>query len=244
MPTKNKAEAQRQEREDARARRRQAPALVRAAPRREENPVLLIVCQGEVTEVEYFKHFELATATVKAVGRAFDPEKLVQEAIDLRDAISRSRYPYEQVWCVFDKDDSTPQQVHAAMQRAAAEGIEIAFSNQCFEFWLLLHFDNHQGGGMRREVCGPRVEQLIKAASPRVSYNSQKGKHISRELFELLEADDPSAHPGRLPRRKVAIGRARAIDEYWQAQGTEPAYQESTTWVYKLVLILQKHLPA
>jgi hypothetical protein len=214
---------------------------VRAAPRREENPVLLIVCQGEVTEVEYFK---LATATVKAVGRAFDPEKLVQEAIDLRDAVRRSRYPYEQVWCVFDKDDSTPQQVHAAMQRAAAEGIEIAFSNQCFEFWLLLHFDNHQGGGMRREVCGPRVEQLIKAAGPRVSYNSQKGKHISCELFELLEADDPSAHPGRLPRRKVAIGRARAIDEYWQAQGTEPAYQESTTWVYKLVLILQKHLPA
>lgn len=243
MPTKNKAEVQRKEREEARARRRQAPVLMRAAPRREENPVLLIVCQGEVTEVEYFKHFELSTATITTVGRPFDPESLVQEALNLRQVAQRSRFPYEQVWCVFDKDESPPQQVHAAIQRAEASGMHVAFSNQAFEFWLLLHFDDHQGGGLGRKQCAARVSELIAAASPVARYDGRKGKHISRELFELLEADEP-ASPGHQSRRTVAMRRARAIDARWTAAGVEPAKQESTTWVYRLVEVLQQHLPA
>lgn len=251
MSRKTKDEAARQSKAEHlariqvdKARRQQAPVLRRAAPVREENSVLLIVCQGTVTEVEYFKHFELATATIKPVGRAFDPEKLVQEALDLRDEAARGPQPYEQVWCVFDKDDTEPGPFHAAIQRAQANGLEVAFSNQAFEFWLLLHFDDHQGGGMRREPCGERVRELIAAINPRVSYNPKKGKHVSRDLFDLLEADDPGAGPGRLPRRKVAIGRARAIAERWEAAGIEPAYQESVSWVYKLVMVLQRHMPA
>lgn len=249
MSTKQQREAEAQAAHRARiqadkARRQQAPALRRAVPVREENPVLLILCQGEVTEVEYFRHFELATATVEAVGKAFDPEKLVEHALELREQAQRNREPYDQVWCVFDKDDTRPGNFNAAIQRAQANGLDVAFSNQAFEFWLLLHFDDHQGGGMRRETCGERVSQLIAAANPRVSYNPKKGKHVSRDLFDLLEADDPGVQLGRLPRRKVAVGRARAITERWEAAGVEWAQQESATWVYKLVMVLQRHLPA
>ena len=225
------------------ARRQQPRPLARAAPVREENPVLLILCQGTVTEVEYFEHFELATADIKALGRAYDPEKLVQHALDLREAAQQSKNPYQQVWCVFDKDDTEPGNFHAAIQRAEAHGLQVAYSNQAFEYWLLLHFDPHPGSGMSRELCGQRVQELITAADPRASYNPTRGKHISRALFDLLEADDPGA-AGQLPRRKVAIGRARAITERWDAQGIEPAYRESTTEVFRLVLVLQQHLPA
>lgn len=222
-------------------RRQQPSTLRRAAPVREENPVLLIVCQGTVTEVEYFKHFRLATAVIKAIGVAYDPLTLVQEAIRLRDGAKKDE-PYEQVWCVFDKDDSSPEQFHAAIYTAANKGIEVAYSNQAFEFWLLLHFDNHQGTGMDRGLCGERVRESIEAANPGVSYNPRKGKHVSRELFELLEAHDPTARPHSLPRRELAVRRAQAIAERWAAEGAEPAYQESTTEVYRLVMVLQRHL--
>ena len=247
MPDKRATERQQRAEHLARiqadkARRQQPRPLARAAPVREENPVLLILCQGTVTEVEYFEHFELATADIKALGRAYDPEKLVQHALDLREEARRRKDPYQQVWCVFDKDDTEPGNFHAAIQRAEANGLQVAYSNQAFEYWLLLHFDPHPGGGMSRALCGQRVEELLAAIAPQVRYNATKGKHISRALFDLLEADDPGA-AGRLPRRKVAIGRAKAIAERWAAQGIEPAYRESTTEVYRLVLVLQQHLP-
>lgn len=224
--------------------RRQTPVLRRAAPTREENPVLLILCQGEVTEVEYFEHFELATATIRAVGQAYDPEKLVQYALELREEARQQRQPYEQVWCVFDKDDTRPGNFQTALDKAAANGVEAAYSNQAFEFWLLLHFDDHAGGGMSRKSCGQRLQKLITAASPRVFYNPVKGKHVSRDLFDLLEANDPSARTSRVSRREVAMRRAEAIDRRWEADGTAPSRQESTTRVYRLVQVLQRHLPA
>lgn len=246
----DKREVERQQRAEHLARvqadkvRRQQPrALVRAAPVREENPVLLILCQGTVTEVEYFEHFELATADIKAIGKAYDPEKLVEHALELREEAEQRKDPYQQVWCVFDKDDTDAGDFHAAIQKAQAHGIQVAYSNQAFEYWLLLHFDPHPGSGMDRELCGKRVQELIIATDPRVSYNPAKGKHVRRALFDLLEANDPDA-AGKLPRRKVAIGRARTIAERWVAEGIEPAYRESTTEVYRLVMVLQRHLPA
>lgn len=228
---------------DQAASRRQPRALGRAAPTRTENPTLLIVCQGTVTEVEYFRHFELATADIRVLGQAYDPEKLVQFALDLRAAAQRGKYPYQQVWCVFDKDDTAPGNFNAAIQRAQANGLEAAWSNQAFEYWLLLHFDPHPGGGMGRAACGQRLETLIAAASPTARYDSGKGKHLSRELFDLLEANDPGA-ASLLPRRKVAIGRAKVIADRWAAQGTAPAARESSTEVYRLVQVLQRHLRA
>ena len=242
MSVKDKREAEAREAHKARM-RRQAPVLRRAAPTREENPVLLILCQGEVTEVEYFEHFELATATIRAIGQAFDPEKLVQYALELREEAKRNKEPYDQVWCVFDKDDTRPGNFQAALDKAAANGIEAAYSNQAFEFWLLLHFDDHGGGGMGRKSCGQRLQKLITAANSKASYSPEKGKHVSRDLFDLLEANDPSARTGRLARREVAVRRAQAIDQRWAADGTPPAKRESTTQVYRLVQVLQKHLP-
>ncbi len=227
---------------DQAASRRQPRPLGRAAPTRAENPLLLIVCQGTVTEVEYFRHFALATADIKAVGLAFDPAKLVQAALDLRAAAPRQQ-PYEQVWCVFDKDDTPPGDFHAAIGRATGQGLRVAYSNQAFEYWLLLHFLDHQGGGLGRAECGQRLEALITAANPGVRYDAARGKHVSRELFELLEADDPGTRPGHTSRRAVAVGRARAGAERWATDGTGPAYQESTTLVYELVEVLQRHLP-
>jgi hypothetical protein len=43
----------------------------------------------------------------------------------------RKGIPYNQVWCVFDRDEHS--KIHEAFDRAKAHGIEIVFSNPCFE---------------------------------------------------------------------------------------------------------------
>jgi hypothetical protein len=88
------------ERRAAKERRSQAPVFDRAAETRAVRQSFLILCQGTNTEVDYFRHFELATADVEALGRAFDPEKLVAEAIERREAARRRDRAYDQVWCV------------------------------------------------------------------------------------------------------------------------------------------------
>lgn len=223
--------------------RRQETDLARPAPARTERLTILIVCQGERTEVDYFNHFELATATVKTTAKAYDPEKLVDYARTLREQAKADGRPYEQVWCVFDQDDSSAQQVHAALSRASAINVRVAFSNQAFEYWLLLHFLEHNGAGLDRKVCTSRLIELIAEANPAIDYDGFGSKRISRAFFDLLEAAVPVGRRGQQPRRKVAIGRARKIAAAWKAEGTPPAHQESTTWMYQLVLELQKHLP-
>lgn len=47
----------------------------------------------------------------------------------------------DQVIIVFDNDDLTTPQLRMAFQLAEAKGYQILFSNECFELWILLHFE-------------------------------------------------------------------------------------------------------
>ena len=106
--------------------------------------VVLIVCEGEKTEPNYFnefkKAFRLSNANVRVVGRGVDPLSVVNHAIEL----CRQEKEYDRVYCVFDQDRHTTY--HSALERIRSVkrlgkvelfGIP---SVPCFEFWLLLHF--------------------------------------------------------------------------------------------------------
>jgi RloB-like protein len=80
--------------------RRNPPNVDRSAPILPEKPTILIVCEGKNTEPSYFRQFRLASATVKALGLGFNTVSLVESAIDIA-----NKGKYDQVWCVFDKDD-------------------------------------------------------------------------------------------------------------------------------------------
>lgn len=123
--------------------------------------MILVVCEGEVTEPTYVNEFRQAyganTVRVKVVAPGGDPFLLVDHAIHLRDEAAgragRERddnLRYDEVWCVFDVD------VHArlarALERARTASIQVAVSNPCFELWLLLHFVDQAGALSPRRV--------------------------------------------------------------------------------------------
>ena len=69
--------------------RRQNPkierTLKRASSLRTVKQTFLIVCEGEVTEPEYFNSFRLTSANVKAIGKGMNTISLVKEAIAIKD---------------------------------------------------------------------------------------------------------------------------------------------------------------
>jgi hypothetical protein len=190
------------------------------------------VCDGQNTEPSYFNQFRLASARVVVVGEGNNTTSTVQQAIQL----SRQQ-AYDQVWCVFDRDSFPANNFNSAVARAAAHGLHVAYSNQAFEYWLLLHFENHDGRPLPRNDYMARLNAHLEPFGLR--YDGHGSKLIGPELFALLQAAEPVS--GRT-RRKMAIGRARKIDQEWRSQGTPPAQQESTTLVYKLVQEIQRHM--
>jgi len=131
--------------------------------------VILIVCEDAVTAPEYFfglrECHERLRVEVEIHGGSGVPKSVVERAKELSTqamAWSRSdqgdESAYDQVWCVFDRDEHP--HVPDAFQMAEANGIQVAFANPCFELWLLLHFREPPGMKHRHEVAR-MVEEFV-----------------------------------------------------------------------------------
>jgi hypothetical protein len=212
----------------AKKRRREEPNFERVKPTKKEKPTILIVCEGKNTEPSYFEQFKLSLATIKTVGKGFNTVSLVKQAL----ALSK-KGNYEKVWCVFDADPKPDnpkqsQNFNAAVKMATANGFGVAYSNQAFEYWLLLHFEDHQGGAMNRSDYNKKINSCIKKLG--ASYDGTGDKIITEEFFDLLMAIDEKTKTDRIV---LAIERARKI--YEKCKHKIPSERESSTTVFELV---------
>lgn len=120
-------------------------------PRRYEM-FMLIVCEDQNTEPYYFRQFGKLFPPDKVyfreIGTGKKPLGIVKQAIIERHNLSLgAKKSIDYVWVVFDKDDegnnaTTLASFNEAWTLAESEKIEIAFSNEVFELWLLLHFSD------------------------------------------------------------------------------------------------------
>lgn len=97
-----------------------------------------IFCEGKTEEVYFNRLNQLAkksNISVKAKEVSQSASALVNEAIR-----ARKISPYE-VYVVFDKDNNTNQAIEQAISLARRNNIGVAFTNVCFELWLLLHYE-------------------------------------------------------------------------------------------------------
>src|SRR4051812_24536345 len=107
----------------------------RRADNREESHRFLLVCEGEKTEPNYFRAFRVPGLDLRVHGAGDNTKNLVLIADELR-----SQDEYDQVWCVFDRDSFPADRFNAALEMAQSRGIRVAYSNEAFELWYLLHF--------------------------------------------------------------------------------------------------------
>jgi hypothetical protein len=175
----------------------------------------LIVCEGEVTEPEYFedtRHLLRLLVDLEIIPGG-DPKRLVERAVEKKNesaASARKRSDdylrYDQVWCVFDVDEHG--RLRDALQQARDNEISVAVSNPCFELWALLHFQD-QNAYIERD----KVRELCK-------------KHMPGYRKQL-----PCS--ALLPFYKDAQRRSVDLDRRHKADGTEGA--NPSTGVYKLM---------
>lgn len=209
----------------ARRRRPRGPEQSRRqAPRREPYDRVLIVCEGTKTEPDYFREiveaYRLSSANVVvASGRGSDPETVVDTAVERYEKDS----DYEGVYVVVDRDAHAGFAAAEDRMRNAPGGLrDVAHlipSTPCFEYWLLLHFEEtakpYAKAG-RRSPCANVIRDL-EAHLPSYSKGGGGTFAATRERVEEAKA--------RAARRLVEAERA----------GTE----NPTTHVHVLVERLQ-----
>lgn len=177
----------------------------------------LIVCEGEKTEPNYFRKFRVPRKVVeiRIEGIGYNTESLVREAMRLR-----LEYGYteedDQVWCVFDRDSTRKQQFNDAIYLAESNGLRVAYSNQAFELWYLLHFDYHDTALHRKQYMDILTDRL-----------KLKYRKNDERIYDLLERY-----------QETAIQRARRLCE--QQADLQPADANPSTTVYRLVEELRK----
>jgi len=166
----------------------------------------LIVCEGGQTEPNYFRSFGVVSAKITVLGVGANTLSLVEQAITLSE-----RDEYDQVWCVFDRDSNPLQNFKSAFQLAEKHGIRIAYSNEAFELWYLLHF-HYRDTAMSRRDYATRLSELL----------GSKYEKNRRDLYELLRSQ-----------QEVAIRNAKRL--LAQYNPLEPATANPSTSVHLLV---------
>ncbi len=123
-----------------------------------------IFCEGEQTEPLYFEGFKrmiednpiykdmvlieiepCAVETMRVIGMA---ERYVR-----KNGIDRG-----QIWCVYDKDSFLAKDFNGVAERVDKLNLEkpelqyhAAWSNECIEFWFILHFAYYTSNNHRSE---------------------------------------------------------------------------------------------
>ncbi|WP_407457122.1 RloB family protein [Fibrobacter sp.] len=104
--------------------------------------------------------------------------------------IDNCNQEYDRVWAVFDKDEF--DDFDDAIKLAESKNINCAWSNKCFELWLLLHFKD-VSVPTGRKVLFEELEQAIRNAlhknAPEALFDLSKGNDKIYELVTSLGSE-------------------------------------------------------
>lgn len=146
--------------------------------------------------------------------------------------VKKNKIEKGQIWCVYDKDSFPAKDFNGVVQRAEHLNQEnpnvqyhAAWSNECIEFWFLLHFAYYTANNHRAEYISFLNDKFRELGIGKYQKNM-------KEIFEvLLEKGNP----------KLAIRYAKRIIK--DGDGRMPADIAPGTKVYELVEELVKYLP-
>jgi hypothetical protein len=180
----------------------------------DEHPRILIVCEGAKTEPNYFNSFRVTTLVVKVIGAGMNTQSLVDETVRLM-----REDDYDQVWVVFDKDDFPIDQFENAISSAESHSINVAYSNQSFELWYLLHFE-YLTSALSRSQYMRKLNEWLKPLG--LTYQKNTGN-----MYSILRCN-----------MDTAIKNAQRLQREYSS--IRPGKNDPLTTVFKLVLVLNE----
>jgi len=182
------------------------PSLKRSTSTVDPKVEIHIVCEGSNTEPAYFDSCALyygnGLVRILTVPGAGAPTTIVQKAKQLREELTAKRKKSKnsfdhcfRVWAVFDRDEH--HNIESAINEALGSGIDVGFSNPCFELWPLLHLVNYGNQDGRHAI-----QKRLNAEMPEYD-------HESRAIidFEMIKDLFPEA-----------LDRSRALNSAREAE--------------------------
>ena len=187
----------------------------------------LIVTEGTKTEPNYLNALKkVLEATnrfnieISIEGKGKATTALVNKVIR---QIDNCNQEYDRVWAVFDKDEF--DDFDDAIKLAESKSINCAWSNECFELWLLLHFKDVSAPTGRKELF-EELELAIRNAlhknNPEAVFDLSKGND---KIYELVTS---------LGNEAKAIQRAAALKSKYKTT-TKPSEQNPCTQMDLLI---------
>ena len=108
------------------------------------NKVILIICEGEKTEKNYFQRLkEFLNLISVSIEILPSPHPTPMQVINYAEQKAKEVSEYDEIYCVFDRDthgDFDKALAKAKSMRLENATLEAIVSDPCFEFWILLHF--------------------------------------------------------------------------------------------------------
>jgi len=154
----------------------------------------LIVCEGEKTEPNYFEAIKEnspigSIAVIDIEGTGKNTISIIDECISLQ---TKSFKKYDRIWAVFDRDSFPAVNFDNAINKATANNISCAWSNEAFELWFLLHFQyvnnsmnrNDYKAFLEREVRRKGLKNYTYRKNSKSTYNLLASKGDKQQAIE------------------------------------------------------------
>lgn len=192
----------------------------------------LIATEGTQTEPNYFNALkaELEKSNrfnidISVQGKGKSTTALVGKVYR---QIKYNHQEYDRVWVVFDRDEFPD--FDEAIQQATEHKINCAWSNESFELWLLLHFNDVSEHTNRNYLCDlleTAVRSELHKTDPEVLYDYSKG---DPKIYE---------HVTKLGSEIDAFARAATLRNNFKDSTNAPSSQNPCTHVDELVFELR-----
>lgn len=196
----------------------------------------LIVTEGKKTEPLYFKGMqklieERIGGTINVVeiplidifGEGIATRKLIEKTEEL---VNRAKVIYQNIWVVFDKDDF--EDFDQAIEEAEKRGYKVAWSNQCFEYWIYLHF-YYSDSALHRDEWSRKLNEIFQ------QYDLGDGMYQKNDADIFANAD-------RYDGVNTAIKHAKRRMAEFDRTKRKPSEYDPGTTVYLLVEELKNYL--
>lgn len=158
---------------------------------REAHPKIFIWSHAEKAEIEYFQDYKNYLKTPLLMPRkeiCWTPQELIQKVVKWKEKEVCDE-DGDQVWCIFDVDDfyqDDKEGLLKSIKDANENNIKIAYANQCFELWILLHFEKPTFAIARGADIEKKIQYYFK--------NNKLGRfEKNRKVFQILLPFQPQA---------------------------------------------------
>lgn len=201
----------------------------------EEKPrdkLFLIICEGKNTESCYFQSFPVSKAYVESYGLGSSKTALVKSVLEvLKNDEDAKR---KEIWVVFDLDIKSDQSgqlredYNRAIEIARSKKLKVAYSNDAFELWFLLHYQYFDSQITRHEYY-EKLNELWGCNYEKVG----KQLEFCMKIYPLLEEDT------RASQSSAISNASKLLQDQTHLIFSE---QNPCTTVFELIEELNKYL--